>query len=196
MEDLDNDHSGNIICDDVSPIAQHINEQDSATKQKPSELFGCFDPGNNKQHSQYDLPDDIHIFPRCDDQEELLVKCISNDKYCKLVRSLNEKQRQFFYHVLHSVKTSNDPLRLFLSGGAGVGKSTVTNVQYEALIRYLNSMAGENLDKSMSLKQLQQEKQHSTSKEIHYIQPLKYLPIRDLNIMHLIVTDLTQLGQS
>ena len=195
-EDLDNDHSENIICDDVAPIAQHINEQESATKQKPSELFGCFEPGNNKQHSQYDLPDDIRIFPRCDDQEEFLVKCISNDKYCKLVRSLNEKQRQFFYHVLHSVKTSNDPLRLFLSGGAGVGKSTVTNMQYEALIRYLNSVAGENLDKSMSLKQLQQEKQHSTSKEIHYIQPLKYLPIRDLNIMHLIVTDLTQLGQS
>lgn len=86
------------------------------------------------------------IFPRCDDQEELLVKRISNDEYRKLVRSLNEKQRQFFYHVLHSVKTSDDPLRLFLSGGAGVGKSTVTNALYEALIRYLNSIAGENPD--------------------------------------------------
>lgn len=53
----------------------------------------------------------VGIFPRCDDQEELLVKSISNDEYRKLVRSLNEKQRQFFYHVLHSVKTSNDPLR-------------------------------------------------------------------------------------
>ena len=31
------------------------------------------------------------------------------------------------------------PLRLFLSGGAGVGKSTVTNALYEALIRYLNA---------------------------------------------------------
>ena len=30
-------------------------------------------------------------------------------------------------------------MRLFLSGGAGVGKSTVTNALYEALIRYLNS---------------------------------------------------------
>ena len=47
------------------------------------------------------------IFPRCDDQEELLVKRISNDEYRKLVRSLNEKQRQFFYHVLYLVKTSN-----------------------------------------------------------------------------------------
>ena len=35
---------------------------------------------------------------------------------------------------------------MFLSGGAGVGKSTVTNALYEALIRYLNSTAGENPD--------------------------------------------------
>lgn len=146
MEDLDNDHLENMIYDSVAPNAQHINEQDGATKQKQSQLFGCFDPGNNKQHSQYDLHDDIGIFPRCDDQEELLVKRISNDEYRKLVRSLNEKQRQFFYHVLHSVKTRDDPHRLFLSGGAGVGKSTVTNALYEALIRYVNSIAGENPD--------------------------------------------------
>ena len=52
----------------------------------------------------------------------------------------------FFYHVLHSVKTKDDPLRLFLSGGAGVGRGTVTNALYEALIRFLNGMAGENPD--------------------------------------------------
>jgi len=40
----------------------------------------------------------------------------------------------------------DDPLRLFLSGGAGVGKSTVTNALYEALIRFLNSIAAENPD--------------------------------------------------
>lgn len=106
----------------------------------------------------------------------------------------------FFYHVLHSVKTSDEPLRLFLSGGAGVGKSTVTNALYEALyealIRYLNSIAGENPDEINVIKQHQQEKQHSTSKEIHYMQPLKYLPIRDLNIVRLIVIDLTQLEQN
>ena len=35
---------------------------------------------------------------------------------------------------------------MFLSGGAGVGKSTFTNDLYEALIRYLNSVTGENPD--------------------------------------------------
>ena len=77
---------------------------------------------------------------------------MSDDDYRRLVRSLNEKQRQFFilffffYHVLNSIKTKDDPLRLFLSRGAGFGKSTVTNALYEALIRFLNSIAGENPD--------------------------------------------------
>ena len=38
------------------------------------------------------------------------------------------------------------PLKLFLSGGAGVGKSTVTNALYEALIRYLNSQPQNDLN--------------------------------------------------
>ncbi|XP_068712755.1 uncharacterized protein [Montipora foliosa] len=129
-----------IIC------TEHINKQDSALQRKPSELFGCFDSRNNKQHKQYDLLYCIGIFPRNDD-EELRLKRMSNDDYYALDRSLNEQQRQFFYHVLHSIKTKDNPIRLFLSGGAGVGKSTVTNALYEALITYLNSIKGENPDK-------------------------------------------------
>lgn len=90
--------------------------------------------------------DDIGIFPRNNDDEELLIKCMSDVDYCALVCSLNEKQREFFYHVLHSIKTKDEPLRLFLSGGAGIGKSTFTNALYEASIRYLNTITGENPD--------------------------------------------------
>ena len=128
----------------LAPNAEHINKQDSVVKEKPSE-FGCFDPGKNKGHSQYNLLDDIGIFPRSNDEEELVIKRMFDDNCYALVRSLNGKQT-IFYHVFHSIKTRNDPLRLFLSGGAGVGKSTVTNALYEALIRYLNSIAGENPD--------------------------------------------------
>ena len=55
-------------------------------------------------------------------------------------------KKNFFYHVLNSVKTEKLPLRLFLSGGAGVGKSTVTNALYEALIRYLNAQTENDPD--------------------------------------------------
>ena len=90
--------------------------------------------------------DDIGIFPRNNDDKELLIKCMSDVDYCALVCSLNEKQREFFYHVLHSIKTKDEPRRLFLSGGAGIGKSTFTNALYEASIRYLNTVTGENPD--------------------------------------------------
>lgn len=73
------------------------------------------------------------------DNEELLVRQLNDVDFRKLVQSLNIEQKEFFYHVLNSVKTGYGPLRLFLSGGAGVGKSTVTNALYEALLRYLNS---------------------------------------------------------
>ena len=55
----------------------------------------------------------------------VVVKQLKDDDFRKLVQSLNIEQKELFYHVLNSVKTSNQPLRLFLSGGAGVGKSTV-----------------------------------------------------------------------
>ena len=144
MEDMNKAECDNF--DNVAANAEHINKQDFAAKDRPSELFGCFDPGKIKQHGQYNLLDDIGIYPRSTDQEELVVKRMSDDDYRALVRSLNEKQRQFFYHVLHSIKTKNDSLRFFLGGSAGVGKSTVTNALYEALTRFLNSIARENPD--------------------------------------------------
>ncbi|XP_078343176.1 uncharacterized protein LOC144628926 [Oculina patagonica] len=98
VEDLSNVEHGNF--DNVAPNAEHINKQDCAVKEKPSELFGCFDPGKNKQHSEYDLLDDIGIFPRSNDQDELVTKRVSDDDYYALVRSLNEKQRQFFLSCL------------------------------------------------------------------------------------------------
>ena len=91
--------------------------------------------------------------------------------------------------MLHSVKTKDDPLRLFLSGGAGVGKSTVTNALYEALIRYLNSIAGENPDDVIVVKAAPTGKVALALKTLHYILLLRYLPIEALSIVHWTVTD-------
>ena len=119
--------------------SQYQDEQDREIGSKLSELFGCFDPGKDKQHAEYDLINDIGIYPRTNDDEELVVRRLKDADFRKLVQSLNVEQKEFFYHVLNSVKTDKLPLRLFLSGGAGVGKSTVTNALFEALIRYLNA---------------------------------------------------------
>ena len=142
VQDIESEESGNI----VAPNAQYRDEQDREIGSKLSELFGCFDPGKDKQHAEYDLINDIGIYPRTNDDEELVVKRLKDADFRKLVQSLNVEQKEFFYHVLNSVKTDKLPLRLFLSGGAGVGKSTVTNALYEALIRYLNAQTENDPD--------------------------------------------------
>ena len=72
----------------VAPNTQHMNEQDVAAKTKPTELFECFDPGN-KQHSLYDLFQDMNILPRNNDDEELIQNRLHDNDNRQLVRSLN-----------------------------------------------------------------------------------------------------------
>lgn len=91
IEDLN--ENDNTSDDSVAPNTQHINEQDAAAKAKPSELFGCFDPGTTKQHSQYDLFDDMGILPRHNDEEELVQNRLNDSDYRQLVQSLNIKQK-------------------------------------------------------------------------------------------------------
>ena len=112
----------------VAPNTQYRDEQDREIGPKASELFGCFDPEKNKQHAQYDLINDIGIYPRTNDDEELVVKRLNDADYRKRVQSFNVEQKEFFYHVLNSVKTDKLPMRLFLSGGAGVGKSRLLSL--------------------------------------------------------------------
>ena len=67
-----------------------------------------------------------------------------DSKYREPINSLNVKQREFFVHILQTVKTKTDQLHVFLSGGAGVGKSVVVTALFEALQRYLTSDPGDN----------------------------------------------------
>ena len=92
LNTLDSDEIGNI-----APCTQHNDELDFSTERKKSELFGCFHPGENTGHSQYDLSDDVGIFPRLTEDENLsATKPIDDTDYRCLVRSLNREQMEFF----------------------------------------------------------------------------------------------------
>jgi hypothetical protein len=61
---------------------------------------------------------------------------LSNDEYFKLRRQLNREQQTILKDVLMSKKLTPDkPLYLFLTGGAGTGKTFTAKVLFEALIR-------------------------------------------------------------
>ena len=68
----------------------------------------------------------------------------SESFFHKEAAKLNKKQFQFVNFFLHKLKqgSNGDQILWFLSGGAGVGKTTAVNVLYEAAKRYFNSVPG------------------------------------------------------
>ena len=69
---------------------------------------------------------------------------IPDNEYRAMVQALNKKQKEFFYHALHFIKTTDNPFYSFLSGGGGVGKSHITKSIYQAALKYYNTKAGED----------------------------------------------------
>ena len=119
----------------VAPLTENIEQQD------------C-NKGNQDLHpdfnENYNLSDDIGI-PSVDSRSEpLILNELPDDEYRCMVQALNKEQKEFFYHVLHLVKTSDEPFYCFLSGEAGEGKSHVTKALYQAALKYYNSRAGDN----------------------------------------------------
>ena len=118
--------------DDIAPCTQNIERQHQA--EGDQDLHPDFS-GN------YNLSDDLGI-PSVDNSEPLTMNELPDDEYRHMVQTLNKEQKEFFYHVLHLIKTSEEPFYCFLSGGAGVGKSHVTEALYQAALKYYNTRPG------------------------------------------------------
>ena len=150
-------HTGDEIeeyqRDSVLPQVEHQEVLDSSLQSTLSTTYGCFDPGTTSQseqgniaYNQYDIGQDLGIARKRMENDQLPLKEMEDDDYRVMVQSLNTKQKQFFYNVLHYLKTRETPLYLFLTGGAGVGKSVLLRALYQALLKYYNHQAGENPD--------------------------------------------------
>ena len=92
---------------------------------------------------QYDLGMDLGLPINVEEQMQPSNE-MNDEEYMSKMRQLNQEQIDFVYQVLHHVKTSPEPIFRFLSGGAGVGKTFVTKMLYQALLKYMNRMPGTN----------------------------------------------------
>ena len=119
----------------VAPNTQHAEDQDFEIGSQASNFFGCFEPQSSVQ-SQYNLLDDTGMYPR---SENVLIESqvVSDSEFRGYIQLLNKEQMELFYHVLSIIKSDSNPLRLFLSGGAGTGKSFVLNALFQAVSKYL-----------------------------------------------------------
>ena len=127
-------------CDDdaydaIAPVTQDIERQDEGE--------GCTDTHPDLSETFDHLSDNLGI-PSTQQNNETPDDEMPDDEYRGLVQMLNKEQREFFYHALHLIKTSEKPFYAFLSGGGGVGKSHLIKSIYQAALKYFNSRAGED----------------------------------------------------
>lgn len=70
----------------------------------------------------------------------------SQDKLLEKICLLNEKQELVFQHVMKHILLYDNPLYLFITGGAGVGKSLVLETLSHSLSRFYNLQSGVDPD--------------------------------------------------
>lgn len=76
---------------------------------------------------------------------------IDNNEYYKLRRMLNREQAIVKDVLIKKMKNIKEPLHLFLTGGAGIGKTFTAKAIYQALIRIYSNSIENNPDKPKGL---------------------------------------------
>ena len=120
--------------DQVSPNIENVEAVDSEISTSVVENFQFYNP-QSAEHAYQDLGLDLGSTHHISNASvELVARRLPDVDYFKLLSKLNFKQRQVFTHVVHSLVTKPcEQLLLFITGGAGVGKSVVIRVLYQAL---------------------------------------------------------------
>ena len=134
-----------INFEEVFSNVESLEANDAEQKPVAAESFAFYNP-DTSEHAHYDLGADIGLTSHiANDSVEILQGRIPKEDYFKLLANLNNKQREIFTHVMHSLtKAPEKQMCLFITGGAGVGKSVVIRVLYQALNRHLCSNIGQN----------------------------------------------------
>ncbi|WAR09065.1 LOW QUALITY PROTEIN: hypothetical protein MAR_019023, partial [Mya arenaria] len=120
MLQLQDDDSDQVIA----PVTQHQKEIDA------DDDVNATENANEKLFTDYDIGNDIGISSSTT-MEDTIRNRVTDEEYRQDVRSLNEKQYELFLHVLKTVKTYQFQFVLFITGGAGVGKTKLTKNLYQ-----------------------------------------------------------------
>ena len=92
---------------------------------------GCTDTHPDLNETFDHLLDNLGIPSTQQNNELLILNEMPDDDYRGLVQMLNKKQREFFYHALHLIKTSEKQFYAFLSVGGGIGESHLIKSIYQ-----------------------------------------------------------------
>ena len=118
MEDKDSAY------DQIAPNAEQENRKAEGEGIREADKFVYLNPNRVVEQRHYDIG--IELQSSCSvPPVETTGIMLPDDEYLTLIRNLNLRQMEFFYHVVHWIKCKDTPIYAFLTGGAGVGKSVV-----------------------------------------------------------------------
>ncbi|KAJ8018509.1 ATP-dependent DNA helicase PIF1 [Holothuria leucospilota] len=128
----------------VAPNSQQEEAEDFLKEPNDSMQYSFYKPIRNS-HKQSDLSTNVGLSRQAQQTIDLLANRITDQEYYQLVSGLNLKQREFFTHIMQSISCFPDhQIQVFLTGGAGVGKSVLIHALYQALHRFLGDTEGDN----------------------------------------------------
>ena len=120
-----------IVSGMTTPVTEHQQAKNLDDLQQQDELL---------PPEHYDIGQDLGLTTDVDQIVQVEKEMSDNDFRSKM-RQINTEQTKFLYSILNLSKTSNQPYK-FLTGGAGVGKTFVIKLLYQALLKYFNVIPG------------------------------------------------------
>ena len=135
-----------IDCfNNICPNIESVEANDVQTEPSASTSYAFYSP-QSRDHAYYDLGPDIRLTSQTQpDDIQIIHTRLPEKDFHELLSKLNTKQREMFTHVVHSLsQIPDEQLRIFITGGAGVGKSVLIRTLYQALHRLLCSDSGQN----------------------------------------------------
>ena len=114
--------------------------------------YGFYDPDRDENLKTYDLATDIKELKNRqhakDDSYDPNVDSsgynMSDEEYANVMCSLNKEQYELFTHIMKQIDSNTKPLRIFIEGGGGVGKTVLGRALCETINRSYNKRAGED----------------------------------------------------
>jgi len=126
----------------LAPSVEQRESASAAAGTTECEIHAAINPAAHGQTSDYDLAIDLGLGHITSDTSVSRYD-MSDADYFTLMKSFNREQLEFVYDTVHHLKTSQQPLYRFLSGGAGTGRVTFS----ELFVKWLKDTSKAGLGK-------------------------------------------------
>lgn len=131
-------------------VVDVLEEESDNEENEDTPEFAIFDLATDQSDFALEFNQTSSSTNNIDSTKFSVPKLISDEDFLSMMRNLNQKQRKYILNLVHMIKTKpKEQFFHFLSGGAGVGKTTTVNSLIQCLLRYWKHQFNNNPDGTM-----------------------------------------------